>query len=97
MRGSGPRDSRDEAGKLMPTIVWFYGIMIQMYYNDQSHRTFTRGMAGRKPSCSSRMARLFQANCLRPPRGWSDNGLWRETPNCRIIGGVRVRTNRWRR
>ena len=43
------------------------------------------------------MARLFQANYLRPPRGWSDNGLWREMPNCRIIGGVRVRTNRSRR
>lgn len=81
----------------MPAIAWFYGIMIQMFYDAISRRISTRAMAGRKPSFGSRMARSLQANYRRPRRGWSGNGLWRETPNCGIIGSARVRTSHWKR
>jgi hypothetical protein len=56
-----------------------------------------RAMAVPKPSYGFRMARLFQANCLQPRCEWSGNGLWREAPNCRIIGSVRAPTFRWKR
>jgi len=56
-----------------------------------------RGMAEREPSCVCRTAKSFQANYPRPRRGWSGNGLWREPPNCRIIGAARVRICRWKR
>src|ERR1700730_9069221 len=62
-----------------------------------SRRISTHAMVGRKPSCGSRTARSSRANCRRRPRGWSGNGLWRETPNCGIIGNVRVRTSRLKR
>ena len=43
------------------------------------------------------MARSFLANYRLPQRDWCGNGLWREAPNCRIIGNAHERICRWKR
>jgi hypothetical protein len=81
----------------MPTIAWFYGIMIQMFYNDHEPPHFHARYGRAKAIVRLSMARSLRASCLRPRRDWCGNGLWRETLNCRIIGTARVRICRWKR
>jgi hypothetical protein len=46
----------------MPTIAWFYGIMIQMFYNDHEPRISTHGMAGQELSSGFPTVRLSPAS-----------------------------------
>ena len=41
----------------MPTIAYFYGIMIQMFYDDHQPPHFHARYGGAKPSCDSRTGR----------------------------------------
>jgi hypothetical protein len=41
------KPAHDEGGN-MPTIAWFYGIMIQMYYNDHEPAHFHARYGGAK-------------------------------------------------
>src|SRR5215204_2039701 len=43
------------------------------------------------------MVKSLPANCPRRRGDWCGNGLWREPPNCRIIGSARAATNRLKR
>ena len=71
----------------MPTIAWFYGIAIQMFYNDHQpphfHARYGRAKA---------VVRLSDGEVIAGELPLTGNGHWRETPNCRIIGSVRVST-----
>ena len=71
MRGNARRDGGREP---MPTIAWFYGIMIQMYYDDHNpphfHARYGRAkaivrlsdgetIAGELPPTATRMVRQW--------------------------------------
>jgi hypothetical protein len=56
-----------------------------------SRRISMRDMEEPKPSFGCRMAKSSPVSYRQLPPGWSGIGLWRETPNCRIIGNARVR------
>ena len=81
----------------MPTIAWFYGIMIQMFYNDHEPPHFHARYGRAKAIVRLSDGEIIAGELPRRLRGWSGNGLWRETPNCGIIGNVRVRTSRLKR
>ena len=83
--------------KLMPTIAHFYGVIIQMYYDQHEPPHFHARYGGAKPWSGSPMAKSFQVNRRRQPLAWCVSGLWRAGPNCRIIGAVPVRTSLWKR
>ena len=95
MRGQAHREGGREP---MRTIAWCYGIMIQMYYDDHNPPHF-HARYGPAKAIVRRSDGETIAGELPPAatRGWCNNGRWRETPNCRIIGSVRVRTCRWKR
>jgi hypothetical protein len=82
----------------MPTIAWFYGIMIQMFYNDHDpphfHARYGRARAVVRLSDGEVISR---ASCRRLQAVWCGNGLWRGKANCRIIGNVRAITSRWKK
>ena len=81
----------------MPTIAWFYGIMIQMYYNDHEPPHFHARYGRAKAIVRLSDGEIIAGELPRPPRGWSGNGLWREAANCRIIGAAPARTSHWKR
>jgi hypothetical protein len=73
-RAKPAHDSGTSRAQLMPTIAWFYGIMIQMYYNDHEpphfHARYGRAKAivrlsdgeiisGELPPTATRMVRQW--------------------------------------
>jgi hypothetical protein len=76
----------------MPTIAWFYGIAIQMFYNDHSppylHARYGRAKAVMRPSDGE-----IIGGELRRLRSVSfGTGCWNDAQNWTKIGGARERT-----
>jgi hypothetical protein len=79
----------------MPTIAWFYGIAIQMYYNDHNpphfHARYGRARA---------IVRISDGEVISgdlPPTRCAccGNGPWHGAKNWSRIGNMAARTSRW--
>jgi hypothetical protein len=64
----------------MPTIAYFYGIAIQMFYDDHNP-PHLHARYGRAKAVIRLTARLSPANCRRWRRVSSGTGRWRDGPN----------------
>jgi hypothetical protein len=94
----------------MPTIAWFYGILIQMHYDDHAPPHFHARYGGAKAmvglSDGAIIAGELPPTAARMVRQWarqwalsvgSVSGIWRESRNCRIIGSVPLCTCLWKK
>jgi hypothetical protein len=81
----------------MPTISWFYGIAIQMFYNDHApphlHARYGRAKALVRLSDGE----IIAESCRRSRPDLFAIGHWRDAQSWRKIGGAPERTSLLRR
>ncbi|MBY0565566.1 MAG: DUF4160 domain-containing protein, partial [Hyphomonadaceae bacterium] len=70
----------------MPRISYFYGISIQMFFDDHRPAHIHAKYNGSKRVSISRRGRCFPGNCRCPQRAWCRTGSRSAAPNWPPIG-----------
>jgi hypothetical protein len=81
----------------MPTVAWFYGILIQMNYDDHAPPHFHARYGGARALVRLSDGAIIAGELPPTRRDSSVSGLWRESRNCRIIGSVPLSTSLWKK
>ena len=72
----------------MPTIAIFYGIVIQMFFDDHNPPHFHVGYGRSRAMIRISDGKILSGELPPPRRGSFGNGGWRDGANWRKIGGA---------
>jgi hypothetical protein len=74
----------------MPTIAWFYGIAIRMYFVDHPPPHFEAVYGEYDANIAIAIGEVLNGVCRGRRRAWSSNGPWRIRMSCARIGTAPV-------